>query len=90
MNKFITLRITDIIGLEDDEEDEKNVGFSDTKPKKKKKRKKVKPIEGELILPIDGITSIVAINGEVQVSTLTNSYLVMNKIDEIKKMLKIK
>ena len=90
MNKFIKLRIVDIIGLEDDEEDEKKVGFSDTKPKKKKKRKKIKPIEGELILPIDGITSIVAIEDEVQVSTLTDSYLVMNSIDEIKKVLKVK
>ena len=91
MNKFITLRIVDIIGLDnDEEEDSKKMGFSDDKPKKKKKRKKVKPIEGELILPIDGITDIIAIGDEVQVSTLTNSYLVMNKIDEIKKVLKIK
>lgn len=89
MRKFITLRIADIIGLEE-EEDDKKVRFSDDKPKKKKKRKKIKPIEGELILPIDGITSVVAIDDEVQVSTLTDTYMVMNKIDEIKKKIGVK
>ncbi len=90
MKKFIKLRIVDIQGLEEEEEDNKKMGFSDEQPKKKKKSKKLKPIEGELLLAIDNIVNIVAINNEVQISTLTDTFTVMNDIKEIKKELGIK